>query len=150
MRLSIIRFLLLLTTVAFITGCGAKGGLDLPTGTVSGTVTQGGKPVSDSTITFFGEDFGDTATGVIQEDGTYTLKYQGGFSIPVGDYRVAITPGGSSSNQPPQDPADLMKTVQVTAPQKNKVPNKYATPDSSGLIAVIKEGSNSSVDFDLK
>jgi hypothetical protein len=137
-----------LCVVGFVVGC-KKSGLDLPTGTVSGTVTSKGKPLADATITFFGENHGDTATGVLQSDGTYTLKYGTGFGIPVGDYRVAIVTGAGAGGPPP-NPADLMKTVDPGVAKKNAVPDKYRDPKTSGLIAVVKEGANTDLNFDLK
>ncbi|MEZ6121637.1 MAG: carboxypeptidase-like regulatory domain-containing protein [Planctomycetaceae bacterium] len=131
-------------------GCGPRSGLDLPTGTVSGTVTSAGKPLTDATITFFGETVGDTAMSPLQADGSYTLKYGKGFSVPVGDYRVAITSGSSVVSGSAPNPEDLMKTVNAGSLADSAIPAKYTNPETSGLIAIVKEGTNSSVDFDLK
>ena len=143
--------LILLCGGALLCGCGPKSGLDLPTGTVSGTVTSGGKPLTEATVTFFGETVGDTATSPLQEDGTYTLKYGKGFSVPIGDYRVAITTGSAaSSGGGAPDPESLMQTVDAGSALESKIPAKYTNPETSGLIAIVKEGTNSNVDFDLK
>ena len=129
-------------------GCG-RGGLDGPTGTVSGKITLKGAPLGDASVMFFGENNGDTATGVLQSDGTYSLKYGTGFSVPAGDYRVAIVagppPGVASTN-----PADLMKTIKPPASAKSLIPQKYNDPKTSTLIAVVKEGSNPDISFELK
>lgn len=134
--------------IALLSGCG-KGGLAGPTGTVSGTVTMGSKPLSDATITFFGESNGDTATAVLGSDGTYSLKYEGGFSVPAGDYRVAIIAGPPPGEKAP-DPADLMKTMKPQGAGKSPIPAKYRDPKTSALVAVVKEGTNPNISFDLK
>lgn len=143
------RVLTVCVGLAWLSGCGGGGGLDGPTGTVSGTVTLNSKPLSDASITFFGENNGDTATGVLQSDGTYSLKYGAGFSVPAGDYRVAIIAGLPPGSAAP-DPADLMKTMKPPTAGKYPIPSKYKDPKTSTLIAVVKEGANSGVDFDLK
>ena len=127
-------------------GC-TKGGLDAPTGTVSGTVSIQGKPLTEGVVTFFGENNGDTATAEVQSDGSYSLKYGDGFSVPAGDYRVSINSGIGKPTV--IDPQELMKR----GPQpvlKNPIPEKYRDPKTSSLIAVVKAGSNSGVDFNLK
>ena len=132
-----------------IQGCGGKSGLDLPTGTVAGKVTLKGAPIQDASVTFFGENHGDSATAPLQADGTYTLKYGTGFAVPIGDYRVAIVPGPPAGSASP-DPADLMKTMIPAGMKASPIPDKYRDPKTSGLIAVVKEGSNANLDFDLK
>lgn len=139
---------LLVLGVLLLTGCGG-GGLNVPTGTVSGTVTMGGKPLTDATITFIGETNGDTASGVLQSDGTYSLKYGSGFGVPAGDYRVVVVAGAAASSGP-TNPEDLMKTVKVPQVVKSPIPDKYRDPKTSALVAVVKEGTNPNIDFDLK
>ena len=140
--------LVLCACFSLLQGCG-KGGLEGPTGTVSGTVTMAGKPLSDASITFFGESNGDTATAVLGSDGTYSLKYEGGFSVPAGDYRVAVIAGPPPGEKAP-DPADLMKTMKPSGMGKSPIPAKYRDPKTSALVAVVKEGSNPNISFDLK
>lgn len=134
--------------MALLQGC-KRDGLGGPTGTVSGTVTLNGKPLGEVTVTFFGENNGDTAMGVTQADGTYTLLYGTGFSVPAGDYRVAVTTG-ISPNAPPPNPGDLMKTMKPGPLAKSSIPTKYQTASTSTLIAVVKEGTNPNISFDLK
>lgn len=130
----------------FILGCGS-GGFNAPTGTVSGKVTINGKPLTDATIVFMGEGNGETGMAPLQADGTYTLKYGAGFSVPAGDYRVALT--STPPNAPPPDPAALMANPEKYKPNES-IPEKYRDATTSGLIAVVKPGSNSNVDFELK
>jgi hypothetical protein len=129
-------------------GCGGGGGRKVATGTVSGKVSLAGQPLGTGTIVFFAENNGETAIGPISSDGTYTLKYGTGFSIPVGDYRVAINEGPPPGAPIPK-PEDIMKAPPA-APTTSKIPAKFRDAKTSGLIAVVKPGSNSGVDFDLK
>ncbi len=140
--------LLSLLCLVTVVGC-AKSGLDLPTGTVAGAVTLNGEPMANGTITFFGENHGDTATAKLQSDGTYTLKYGDGFSVPAGDYRVAIVDGAAGGGVS-ADPSELMKTVAAGPPEKSALDSKYVDPQTSGLVAVVKEGTNTNINFDLK
>ncbi len=128
-------------------GCGG-GGLKKATGTVSGTVTLKGAPVTSGTVIFFAENDGDTAIGLLQSDGTYTLKYGKSFAVPIGDYRVAITEGPPPGTQS-ASPEEIMKNP-PKANAESKIPAKYRTAKDSGLIAVVEAGKNSGTDFDLK
>lgn len=143
-----VRSGLLLFAVLILPACGGKsGGLTGPTGTVTGKVTMKGQPVANANIVFYGTR-GDTAVGTLGADGTYSLRYQAGFSVPVGDYRVAITKG-PAPDAPVPNPEDIMAKPPVAAVDKS-IPDKYRDPGTSNLIAVVKEGSNSGVDFDLQ
>lgn len=136
-----------MTVMAFLVGCGPSG-RSVETGTVSGAVNINGKPLTSGTVVFFGENDGDTAVGPISTDGTYTLKYGAGFSIPVGDYRVAINEG-----PPPGAPSPAPEEIMKNPPKPTSsslVPAKYRDAKTSGLIAVVKQGSNSGIDFNLK
>ncbi len=134
--------------IVLLAGC-SQDGLIGPTGTVSGTVTLKGKPLGEATITFFGQNNGDTAMGVTQGDGTYTLMYGIGFSVPAGDYRVSVTTG-ISPNAPPVDPSEMMKSMKPGPLAKSTIPTKYQDPGTSALVAVVKEGTNPNISFDLK
>lgn len=136
--------LLLLVVAA---GCGGGGGLNAPTGTVSGKVTINGAPLGNAMITFVGENNGDTASAQLASDGSYSLKYGTGFSVPAGDYRVAFS--SSNPNAPAPNPSDLMANPDKFKPTTT-IPDKYLDAKNSGLIAVVKPGSNSDVNFDLK
>ena len=138
---------LVVLTVCLV-GCGG-GGAGVKTGTVQGKVLLKGQPMTKGTIFFSIAKGGDSATGEIQSDGTYTLRYQSGFSIPVGDYAVSVIMDDSG---PILSPEKLMEKLEKEGPAKvtETIPAKYMDAKTSGLIAVIKEGSNPSIDFDLK
>ncbi|HET6423743.1 MAG TPA: carboxypeptidase-like regulatory domain-containing protein [Planctomycetaceae bacterium] len=150
MKLSVTGLVLGCCLAAVTSGC-SKGGLNTPTGTVSGKVTVNGQPLTEGTITFFGENNGDTGAAVLNSDGTYALKYGTGFSVPAGDYRVSVNAGPPASSAP-ADPKALMATVKVPDGGKPKkvIADKYRDPKTSTLIAVVKPGSNTDVNFELK
>lgn len=149
MKVSVTGLVLGCCLAVVASGC-SKGGLNVPTGTVSGTVTVKGAPLTEGTITFFGENSGDTGAAILNSDGTYALKYGTGFSVPAGDYRVAISAGPPASAGV-VDPKDLMKTVTMGKSAKEKiVSDKYKDPKTSTLVAVVKPGSNTDINFDLK
>ncbi len=127
-------------------GCSGGSG-SVTTGTVQGKVTLEGAPVTSGVLFFIGESITDTASAEIQSDGTYTLRYAGGFSVPVADYRVSI--GAANKDAPPPDPAALMATPEKFEVKLPPVPKKFLDPSTSGLIASVKEGQNT-LDFDLK
>jgi hypothetical protein len=109
-------------------GCGAKGP---PMGSVSGKVTYKGQPLTTGVVTLLNEKAGSGASGEIDASGIYQIP-----SIRTGEYNVAV-------HQSPPAPG--------AAPKGNwklNIPEKYQTPQTSGLTATVKEGSNTA-DFGL-
>lgn len=108
---------------------------------VSGTITYNGQPATQGAVTFQPapgqpEEL-QPATGAINPDGTYTMTSAHGEGIPPGKYRVAIM---------------SMESVDLENPvQKWLVPQKYASPETSGLTADLSPSGPSSVtiNFDL-
>jgi hypothetical protein len=147
-RSEALRRLLLAATVLVLCGCSSDDAASTPTGTVQGKVTLDGKPVTDAAIVFFAESAGVTASAVLDAEGKYTLKYGDSFSVPVGDYRVSFGTANQSEEAP--DPQALMENPEQFEVKAPPVPEKYRTAESSGLIAVVKEGSNPDVNFDLE
>lgn len=128
-------------------GCSKKGGYNGPTGTVSGTVTINGQPCGKGSINFINENISIHGAAILQTDGSYALKVGTSFSIPVGDYRVAIV--GDDPTAPPPDPAALMSNPEKFKANES-IPAKYRDPKTSGLLVVVKEGANPNTNFDLK
>src|SRR5262245_22903429 len=62
-------------------------------GTVTGKVTNGGKPVSPATILFENSSEGISRSVEIKSDGTFEVRTYKEAGLPVGSYKVAITPG---------------------------------------------------------
>jgi len=128
-----------LAVAAAAPGCGASGP---QMARVSGTVTYDGKPVPQGTVTFIAKDAnGRNATGAIQSDGSYTLQTeQPGDGAQVGQYDVTV----AAIDAPV---LDYVPTKPVTP--KRLVPEKYEKPQSSGLTATVKSGSNT-IPLELK
>ena len=123
----------------FLTGCGSSGP-EGPTGTVRGTVSYKGKPVTEGLVQFFsGNGIGQ---GTISSDGTYILGWPGGLAVPVGEYRVSINPPRLPDND--DDPG-------AAAPvnKDKRFPKKYRVVVTSGLTCKVTEGGNTH-DFDMK
>jgi len=112
---------------------------------VRGSVTFNGKPTPGATVVFHlteraanKSERPPLPSGEVQEDGSFTLRthpYGGG--APAGEYRVAVVwldraRQGSDGTVP------------------NKLPGRYANPETSGLKAVVKAGSTELPPFELK
>ena len=98
---------------------------------VKGTVMYNGKPVPKGTVLFTPVSGGPTATGELNEDGTYRLTtYKPGDGAPLGEYRVAIMAmEGPVQGEPPVAPPPL-------------IPDKYTSLALSDLKANVHEGDN--------
>jgi hypothetical protein len=100
---------------------------------VRGKVSFKGQPLTEGTVMFVASGTGVTGAGTIQSDGSYELRSgKPGNGMAPGSYRVSVNP-------PYYDPT-------TGSPPKFAV--KYQDPESSGLKAEVKEGSNT-FDFDL-
>ncbi len=140
----------------FIPGCGSQGdGFSGPRGTVSGTVTIDGQPLTAGCrIGFISSTGGYTATGVIGENGTYTLDYVDGGGLPAGEYQIQFTaPIAVSTNAASVDPVKMASAMKLGAKMKaadaGPVPTKYQSTITSKMVFPVKDGQNTA-DFDLK
>ncbi|WP_439627908.1 hypothetical protein [Gemmata sp.] len=119
-----------LTAGLFLTGC--RNELDA---TVTGRVTVGGRDAPIGEVTFYPAD-GDAARptprGMIERDGSYTLRVGARTGLPAGVYRVAVqvmdTPPPPRGNEPP-----------AAIPLS---PRRYGDPKTSGLEFTVKPGAN--------
>ena len=130
---------LFLVALVGVAGCGKSGG---PTGTVTGRVTHQDTPLTEGTISFSSAgQFPVIASGVIQPDGTYSLRFGNEPGIPVGQYRVTV--------HPPAVQIDFAKPG-PPAPRKEypQIPPPYRNPATSPLEAEISEGRQE-LDFEL-
>lgn len=135
-------------------GCGS-GGYAGPTGNVSGTVKLGGQSVPDGCNVAFVSDSGFTATGLVS-GGSYTLHgtSKNADDIPVGEYRVMVTPPATTGQMSDAEYDKMMSesaSGQATpsAPEKTPIPAKYNTTTTSGLKYEVKEGSNT-IDIEMQ
>ena len=137
-----------LLAIAGLVASGGCGSGDAgPTGTVSGTVTLNGQPVPPgSTVSFISEK-GQTAAGVVEDEGEYQL-YIGGEDkyIPVGAYKATVAPPAEEMTQAEYDAmmeaASSQKRPSRPPAQKSLIPVKYQMPATSGLSFNVEEGSN--------
>ena len=148
MKNSACYVLICVIVAASLIGCGGNGS-GVKTGTVQGKVQFKGMPLTKGTVFFFAAKGGDAASGTIQADGTYTLRYEKGLSVPVGDYTVSVILDDAGG--PIMDPMQLNEKIEKEGLPKPSegIPVKYTDPKTSGLISVIKEGANTA-DFELK
>lgn len=126
-------FLMIFTLCTFV-GCGGNNTEEKKMGTVAGKVTLKGKPVTDCRINFTSPKSGVGVGADLKEDGSYTMEGP----VPVGDYKVFITP-----------PLDFTPAKAQEKSGLDAVPAKYRDEANSGLTAKVKEGE-SEINFDLK
>lgn len=123
------RAALLLAFVPFaLAGCGQKGPALCPvTGKVVGT---DGKPLEHATVVFHpvGAVGADAVKprGKVGADGAFTLiTHTAGDGAPPGEYRVTV---------------ELWLSGKGDEPPANRLPEKFAKPDQSGLKATVGAG----------
>ncbi|QDU18033.1 carboxypeptidase-like regulatory domain-containing protein [Gimesia maris] len=121
-------------TVTLLTGCGGTTVASKPMGTVSGTVTLKGQPLSNCRVNFISEQLGASAGGDLTEEGSFTLDGP----IPAGSYSVFISM-----------PSEFTPAQAQSNKGLSQVPKKYLGSSTTDLKADVSEGE-SSHDFDLK
>lgn len=109
----------------YVAGCGPS---ELPVGSVAGTVTLSGRPLPAGTITLVNSDRGFGASAEIDASGAYRID-----TIPAGSYQVLI--------QGPEAPSPEQMAEGVRA-EASPVPQKYQSPETSGLNVDVSEGAN--------
>lgn len=135
--------LMLLSFTLLSIGCGKESSLkiDGPKGTVGGTVVLDGKPITGGAhINFTHQKLGVVASSPVSADGTYALEMLDTMQIPVGIYKVAVTPPAA----PAISPEEAMKLA-VEGKLNNTaspIPTKYLRTDESPIKYEVKEGEN--------
>jgi len=119
-----------------VAGC---GGSSEPQGTLSGTVTYNGEPVTEGVVVFSSSEASYGAQAEIGSDGTYALRtYEGG--VPPGTYQAAVLPPTITLPDTEDSPGgEALKEV-------DNIPQKYRSTKSSELTVTINEGDNT---FDI-
>ncbi|MFN8710550.1 MAG: hypothetical protein ACK526_11680 [Planctomyces sp.] len=134
-------------------------------GKVSGQIMLDGKPLQEGCVVVFHPAGGDTLHGssVIAEGGKYRIAQgTGQLGVPVGEYKVTISPPLLSPEVQKQNEeknqATIMKALvtrnasrvmkDLVILQTDIVPLKYRSQGSSPLKVTVKEGDNTS-DFTL-
>lgn len=146
--------------LVFTAGCGggATGPVD-PQSQVSGSVTNGGKPVTlGSLVVFSNAEKGLTLTGTLDSLGNFSLTAADPkVGVPAGRYTVAIKPPVEpvmEVNQSSEDYKKMMQSggpkavTQSKPPTASDIPAKFNDPKTSGLVFEVKAGPNT-FDIDL-
>jgi len=120
----------LLACGCWCAGCGTGAP---PTGSVSGKVTLNGQPLTTGVVTFVNEETGAGASDELDPSGSYRIE-----SIRTGEYNVAV-------HQAPLPPEQVGSRAELP---KLNIPDKYLTPETSGLTATVNKGTNTR-DFSL-
>jgi hypothetical protein len=105
-----------------------------PQGKVFGKITSAGQPLSGGRILFSNAAQGVHITAPVQPDGSYQLHTARGVGLPLGEYKVSVSP-------PPVEPTMPGAPKPPPAPQVN-IPKKYTRPETSGLTLTVAEGEN--------
>jgi hypothetical protein len=128
--------IVLLTLVA---GCGKQE----PWGKVEGTVSFQGKPVETAIVLFSNRAAGVEMTTFTDAEGRFEIHTAKVGGLPVGDYRIAITPYAVGV---PTDTIVFAKKSMKTFPN---IPIAYRDIATSGLSALVTTGENV-FRFDMK
>jgi hypothetical protein len=143
---------LVLPALLLSVGCGG------PKGAISGRVTYLDKPLQAGTVTFFGSENRQVGSSVIAKDGTYSMV-----KVPAGPVTITVTAPVAiirDPNAPNLPPATTEKggkqkeLIKRRREQKQSltrliIPEKYSTPEQSGLTYTVQPGSQEH-NIDLK
>ncbi len=137
-------------------GCTNKPDADRPpVYPVTGTITQGGKPIAGATVKFELADGSRTAIGKTDEQGEYSLTtYEPGDGAIAGAYKVAVvkheqptitlTDSQDTDQEAPEEREDVEHP-----PPKSLLPPIYADPATSGFTADVTADGPNEFNFDL-
>ena len=122
----------------FVTGCGSSDGPKL--GSVTGSVTLNGLPLSNATVEFIPSGGGRNSIATTDASGAYSLMYTSDAEgAIVGPHTVRITSAVEGVSDEGGDEGGIEARAE-------SVPRKYN--DDSTLQVEVKSGSNTH-DFDL-
>ena len=134
-----------LLSLAFIlSGCGSG----MPKGYVSGKVTlQNGNDPAGLLVRFINASDGVGATGVVQQDGRYSLKSKGESGVPIGSYKIAVT--AQVRHMTDLEVVEFMKLSGAEQREVEKerraksqlVPKMYRSTETSDLSYEVVSGS---------
>jgi hypothetical protein len=134
---------LVLVAPALLTGCGGSGREE--TFPARGRVVLDGKPPVHALVVLHpldgnGRQDRPRPHGKVAEDGTFVLTtYEPGDGAPRGEYAVTVEWWLASKGRGGDDP-----------PPSNRLPARYARPQTSGLRAVVSEGENDLPEIRIK
>lgn len=107
---------------------------------VTGVLVANGNPLANATVVFHPvSDLGPDVPkprGTTAADGRFTLTtYDGNDGAPAGEYRVTV---------------QQWATVRPDGGPENRLPARFAAPESSGLTATVTAGPNELKPISLK
>lgn len=146
--------------VGLIAGCQPQATDRAATYQVAGTVTLNGEALDGATVTFVPNGPGNSASGITDASGKYTLSTFGGgdgatpgeYSVKIAKYEgAAAAATGRAASGDSQYPDDY-KGEEADAEQgsKNLLPEKYANPATSGFTAKVEASDSNVFDFALE
>jgi hypothetical protein len=161
-RISLCGWSLLMLGASFCLGCAQDAGV--PTFPVSGTVTLNGAPAAGIAVSFVPDGSGESAVGVTDATGKYTLttRKSGDGAVP-GRYKVTMAKY-EGKETPTTDPSQAHANYDISneyppgynpdavpeaPPSQNLLPAQYSDPATSGFSAEVVKGENT-YNFDLK
>ena len=150
----------------FLAGCGGDSPDYPDTIPVTGKVTLDGKPVENASITLTPANKGEATRGAratSAADGTFTVKtffsasYDADGAVP-GKYLVSVT---KYEQKAPSSHGEALQTMEGQSNQskmqramamggENVLPEKYASPESSGLEIEVKAGQEKTLNLELE
>lgn len=138
---SLITGLLLLTLIATtLTGCGGSSDR-LKVVPVSGVVTFNGQPLPNGSLLFVPVQDGPSAQAILKSDGTFSAgTYETADGVVPGEYQVSITAFDI--------PVDQELDASAPSP-KSLIPDRYRSPEQSGLTATITGDGKNELRFEL-
>ena len=142
-----------------LVGCDSSGSAGR-TGAVKGKVTCNAQALpAGCTIVFVHEEKAIPASTAIAADGSYTLLMNGKPEIPVGTYKISVSPPAkdAAAAADPSNPEAYKAVMMGKGPKgqgaaaegKPPFPQKYQSAETSKLTFTVKEGSNT-YDLDMK
>jgi len=165
-----VRFWSLLFPILFGVGCNSGDSDYPPTYPVTGVVTYKDSPVQGATVTFHREGAKESALGLTDEKGIYSLSmFNPSDGAMAGQYKVSIAkydpttvttvnaapegqlaPGDiDAANYAPPPVAGAAARAAAGGP-KNALPTIYANPETSTLKANVSDKGENKFDFKLK
>lgn len=139
------RLALFLLLCVYFAGCGGDGANRRATAPVTVKVTYKGKPVDNAFVQFISVENPQPAVGITDASGSCSLKtYEPNDGAIVGLNTVTITKSEiDAKNVRPVRPEDADLVGITPVPNlKNLIPQKYASPATSGIQADVVKGKN--------
>ena len=156
------RYLVCVVALALFVGCAQQSSDRPKTVKVTGTVTLDETAVDGATGTFHPDAGGTAAVGKTDASGRFSLTtFESGDGAQPGSYKISVrkTAGqeaGGASGPPSEEELkqraqQAMKAAMEGRPtqqSENLLPQKYASPATSALSEVVKDGQKN--DFEIQ